>query len=97
MARHMLVLRPRRSAWLGFSSMRTRSGAWRISTRSFELGPAREQRLQHGLVAMEDEVHGWMAHDRPRQGGHDNAGAGIAAHGIDRNRQFAAHPRLAAW
>ncbi len=25
MARHMLVLRPRRSAWLGFSSMRTRS------------------------------------------------------------------------
>jgi len=31
MERHMLELRPRRKAWLGFSSMRMMSGAWRIS------------------------------------------------------------------
>jgi hypothetical protein len=37
MARHMLVLRPRRSARLGFSSMRTRSEVWRIVTRPASL------------------------------------------------------------
>ncbi len=37
MARHIEVLRPRRSARLGFSSMRTRSGAWRMVTRSSSL------------------------------------------------------------
>src|SRR5665213_60730 len=38
MACHMLVLRPRRSAWLGFSSIRTRSGEWRISVLAASLG-----------------------------------------------------------
>src|SRR5665213_2753905 len=37
-ARHMLVSRPRRSTWLGLSSIATRSGAWRTPTRVLSLG-----------------------------------------------------------
>ncbi len=42
---HMLELRPRRSTWLGFSSMLTTSGAWRISARLASL----RLRLSKGL------------------------------------------------
>ena len=96
MARHMLVLRPRRSARLGFSSMRTRSAAWRIVTRSASLARLASSGFERGLVAVQDESHRRMAKHRARQCGHDDAGAGIAAHRIDRDCQFAGQRRFAS-
>ncbi len=96
MARHMDVLRPRRSAMAGlfFHAHAFRRVA-DLDARG-ELAAPRQQRLQHRLVAMHQEIHIGMADRRTRQSRHDNGRAGIAAHGIDRNVEGSAHLRLAA-
>ena len=50
-----------------------------------KLRPPFQQRLQRRFIAMQQIAHARMAFDRPRQCRYDNAGAGIAAHGINRN------------
>ncbi len=56
-----------------------------------QLAAAREQGLELGLVAMQQEAHAGMTDGRACQGGHDDARAGIAAHGIDGNGQVLGH------
>ncbi len=94
MARHMLVSRPRRSTWLGLSSIATRSGAWRTRDAVFEAGMAGEQSVQHRFIAGQDEIDLGMALHHALQSSYDNAWTGIAAHRIHRNGQFAGHATL---
>ena len=67
-------------------------GAWRTLTRWPNLrGACRISSFERGLVAVEDEFHGWVALQGPRECRYDNRRAGIAAHRVYRHHQFAGH------
>ena len=93
----MQVLRPRRSDMAGLVFHAHAFGGMADRDAAVELGCAARAAASDSLSSpCRMKSHVGMALDRSRQRGHDNAGAGIAAHGIDRDGQVAGHRRLAA-
>ena len=57
----LLLPRPRRRAWLGFSVMLTATSVWRISALAFNLGWLLQQGRNDGLIPEQQEPVGWVA------------------------------------
>ena len=92
MARHMRGVRGRGAAhgWACLPSPRGRAHGARV-TRSFSLGWRASSAFSTvSSPSRRKRTSGWRCADA-QQRGHDNAGAGIAAHRINRDGQFAGH------
>jgi hypothetical protein len=70
------------------------AGRMQHSDAILQPGVLGQQRIQLRFIAVQQELHIGVTLDGFEQSGYDNARAGIAAHGIDRNSQGARHGHL---
>ena len=77
--------RPLRSAWLGLSSIRTATSVWTSRQAPWSCGMGREQRLDQGRIAEQDEGGLGMVLQRSRRAGNDHRRPMVTAHGVKRD------------
>ena len=87
------VLRPRRSAWLGLSSMLTATSVWMTRDTAFSAGCAASCGFDQRAVAEQQKFGVGMPVQRNRGAGNDHRGAEVAAHGVKRDSNLFRHGR----
>ena len=92
MASHMEDFqRPCRNAWLGLASILTAMSVWTKRETALRRRPARDQRLDHGAVAEQDEFGIGVPVERDIGSGHDHRCAVVAPHGVKRDADLIGH------